>query len=1110
MSDHPCHKCEQALRENAKFCSECGRPVLRPLGTLPLPALPLGVPPLGAYPLAVAGPEVRQATVVSCDLADYTMLTDRLYVGDSHKVVSDVLRAIADVMAQFKDGILRSVDRPEGDSVLYVFGYPRAREDDAVRATRAALQAAAAVARLRPCDDIEPQIRVGVDTGEIVIEPGTEAHHIPVHGPACNRAARLRALAPKGGVVVSEATHRLIAGYVNCKDLGLHPMKGLADQRAWHVTAFRHVGSSFGGVRGYGALTPLVGRGSEIGQLLDCWRLAQEGVGQVVFLSGEPGVGKSRLLAELVNRTDVDDQAVLLYQCSHYRRTSAFHPIIESMLGSLDVDDDTPASDKRRRLEALVLGVLGLPADVYRTVAGILSIDDDGDSRSIAKPRTVDLSQEIEALVALAEARLAGQPASILVLEDAHWADPSTLQVLDAFVRRVANLPTLLVVTHRPEFDNRRWSGADVTRLDLGGLAASYSESLVRRVDTKGRLPSAAIRHIVGKTDGIPLFIEELTKAILELRGAEQIWNDLDSASSTAGTAVPLTLRDSLTARLDRVPYGKAVAQVAGVIGREFSEVLLEAVMQGSQIDFHRGLADLEEAGLVFRHPAAMERTYRFKHALIQDVARDSMLRDARQRLHGLVAQALEKQVADGRSVAPEVLAHHYAEANRPELAVDYWSQAADLAARHAANAEAIYHLNQGLRAAQRCADSPQRNETRLKLLAALARVLVAVKGYASDDVWNVFQMARDLFPEVRDEHEGKFIVAWGEGHSSLVSAQYQRGLERGFELAEHAEQARSSENFAAAQLLVGVAHLYLGQHAVARERLEVAAGIASTPDRMPDPGAVTPETTAKALAYLARTVWFLGRPDEAARLSAQAVDLARKAFMPLIPTQTASMCMLVHQIRGDREQTRTWIDRTRAYATEKDPQPYWLRLANIVDLWWRADEDPFHSAEGIRMRIDEYRATGARVGLSGFLLLQAEVMERAKRLDDAASAVGEALAFAQSTGEVYYLPEIHRRRASLMLANHGNRARSTAESVLLEGIEVARRQQALAWELRCANSLAQLWVDGRRPQEAADLLAPVYGRITEGFDSPDAIEARELLNVLPEPSDRKGADLLH
>lgn len=1064
---------------------------------------------MGGHPHPGAGPEVRQATVVSCDLADYTLMTDRLYVGDSHKVVSDVLRAIADVMGQFKDGILRSVDRPEGDSVLYIFGYPRARDDDAVRATQAALRAAAAVARLRPCDDVEPQIRVGVDTGEIVIEPGTEAHQIPVHGPACNRAARLRALAPPGGVVVSQATHRLIAGYVNCKDLGLQPMKGLPDQRAWHVTEFRRVRSSFVGVRGYTALTPLVGRGPEIGLLLDRWQLARDGVGQVVFLAGEPGVGKSRLLAELVNRTEVDDQAVLLYQCSHYHRTSAFHPIVESMLGSLDVDDDTPASDKRQRLEALVLGVLGLPADVYRTVAGIVSIDCD-DGQSVAKPATVDLAQEIDALMAVAEARLAGQPASILVLEDAHWADPSTLQVLDAFVRRVSGLPTLLVVTHRPEFDNRRWSGAHVTRLDLGGLAASYSESLVRRVDDKGRLPSAAIRHIVGKTDGIPLFIEELTKAILELRGGEQIWNDLDSMASPAGIAVPLTLRDSLTARLDRVPSGKAVAQVAAIIGREFSEALLAAVMQASQIDFHRGLADLEEAGLVFRHPAATERTYRFKHALIQDVARDSILRDARQRLHGLVAQALEKQVADGRNVAPEVLAHHYAEANRPELAVDYWSQAADLAARHAANAEAIYHLNQGLRAAQRCVDSPQRNETKLKLLAALARVLVAVKGYASDDVWTVFQMARKLFPEVGDEHDGKFIVAWGEGHSSLVSAQYQRGLERGFELAAHAEQARSSENFAAAQLLVGVAHLYLGKHAVARERLELAAGINSTPDRMPDPGAVTPETTAKALAYLARTVWFLGRPDEAARLSAQAVDLARKAFMPLIPTQTASMCMLVHQIRGDREQTRTWIDRTRTYATEKDPQPYWLRLANIVDLWWHAEDDPWHAADGIRMRIDEYRATGARVGLSGFLLLQAEVMERAKRLDDAASAVGEALAFAQSTGEVYYLPEIHRRRASLMLASRGKRARPAAEGVLMDAIEIARRQQALSWELRGANSLARLWLDGGRPQEAADLLAPVYGQITEGFLSPDATEARDLLNALPQPSDRKRADLLH
>jgi class 3 adenylate cyclase len=1091
MSDLRCPGCRYPFLEGAKFCSECGAPVTRGAGF---------------YPLTRTGPEVRQGTVVSCDLADYTAMTATMYVGDSRKVVSEVLALVADVMARFKDGILHSVDRSEGDSVLYVFGYPRARDDDALRATTAALKAAAAVARLRFVGGFEPQIRVGVDTGEIVIEPSTEAHRIPVHGPACNRAARMRELAPRGGVVLSEATWRLVAGYVKGEDLGLRSVKGLPEQRAWLAREIRRVASSFAAVRGHSGLTPLVGRGQEIGLLLDRWQAAREGCGQVVFLSGEPGVGKSRLLTEVIDGARVDDEAVLLYQCTHYRRTSAFHPIVESMMGSLDVDDDTPVSDKRSRLQALVLGVLGLSNDVYRTIAGILSISPGDHESEDPLPPVRELAEEIQALMAVAVARLAGRDGSILILEDAHWADPSTMQVLDAFIHRIASLPTLLVVTHRPGFDNRRWHGEHVTRLDLGRLGSRHSEALVRRVDVTGRLPVAAIRHIVSRTDGVPLFVEELTKALLEKRGDAQIWNDQDSAAATLAMDVPLTLRDSLTARLDRVPTGKAVAQVAAIIGREFSVNLLATVMKSAHVDVPRGLADLVEAGLVFPFPSAGDPVHRFKHALVQDVARDSLLRDARQRLHGLVAEAIERQIEAGRHVAPEVLAHHYTEADRPELAVDFWGQAADLAARHAANAEAIYHLNQGLRAAERCADSPKRNETRLKLLAALARVLMAVKGYASDDVWSVFQLARRLFPEVGDEHEGKFIVAWGEGHASLVAANYQRGLDRGFELAAHAELSGSSENFAAAQLLIGVAHLYRGQHAMARERLELAAGVVARPGQMPDPEAVTPETTAKALAYLARTLWFLGLPDEATRRSAEAVNLARQAFMPLIPTQTASMCMLVHQIRGDREQTRTWIDRTRAYATEKDPQPYWLRLANIVDLWWHAHEDPEHASHGIRSKIDEYRATGARVGLSGFLLLQSEVMERAGRLVDASVAVDEALAFATETGEAYYLPEIHRRRAVLKLAGDGNCVGAEADAMFRQGIEVARQQQALAWELRCATSLARLRLDGGRHQEAADLLAPICGRITEGFDTPDVIDAFAVLAMLPAPSGHRAA----
>lgn len=1077
MTPDLCTHCRRQLVAGANFCSHCGAPAAPP-GVLPSIA-----------------PEVRQGTVVNCDLVDYTGLTVRLDLEDSRRVVRAALSAIAGVMSQFKDSVFLSADRTEGDSVMYVFGYPHARDDDPVRATKAAMKAAAAVAALRPVPGVTPQIRVGVATGEVVIEPHVDGVGRTAHGNACNLAARLRELAAPGEVIMSQETRKLVAGYVRCEDLGLRELKGFGVRRAWRIEGIRRVASSFVALRGHSGLTPLIGRGKEIGTLMDRWQLARDGLGQVVFLSGDPGVGKSRLLTEVVNRTGVDDSAVQRYQCEPYRRTSAFHPIVESMLNSLDVSDDTSAQEKRSRLDAILKGVLALSDKIADVVAGVLSIDTRTHSGSPETTRR-DALEESEALVAVAQASLTRGQASIVVLEDAQWADPSTLRVLRAITARIAAWPALLIITHRPEFEDPIESDDHVARLDLGGLDQAQCETLVRRIDTRGAIPKEIVRHIVQRADGVPLFVEELTRAILEQMEQLGPMHEEALVEAVLKLSVPMALRDHLTARLDRAPAGKQVAQVASIIGREFSGSLLSTVMRGSAVRVSEGLTELQSSGLVHARHADTDTTYVFKHALIQDVARDSLLRSTRQALHERVARTLERQVGMGRSVSPEVLARHFSEAGLPGTAVGYWELAGNEAARRSANAEAIHHFYRGLECADTMEDTVLRTGTRMRLLTALSRVVVAATGYVSDEVTRVFQVAQTLLADLPEEHTGKFVVTWTQAQSHIVAARYGDALEIGIRLARDAARTGHDENLAYSEMLIGLAHLYCGEFVLAREHLEHCIAIMRREDLRPETAQSKADSIAPALAYLARTLWFLGLPDQAMQRAHEALATVADASIPSLSTQTASMMMLLHQIRNEPSRTREWIDRTLADAKEKR-NPYWQSLATIVERWWNACHDGVTARRDVRDAIDHYRDQQWGVGLTSFLLLESEALERSGKVDEAEAAVEAALEFAGQSREEYYLAEVHRRRATLLAARGEHRG---AEVAFHSALAVAARQQALGWQLRCTTSYAQWLVDEGRESEAAARLSPVVADLTEGLDLPDAVAARALLARLPGP----------
>jgi predicted ATPase len=546
-------------------------------------------------------------------------------------------------------------------------------------------------------------------------------------------------------------------------------------------------------------------------------------------------------------------------------------------------------------------------------------------------------------------------------------------------------------------------------------------------------------------------------------------------------------------ARLDRLPAGKVIAQAAAVIGREFSYTLLSAVAPLPTEEMDRALQSLVESGLTSARKTEAGLVYLFKHGLLQDIARDSMLRSARRELNARVARALAERFPEVAKNHPELLAHHYTEAAIWEQAVEYWKRAGDLAAQRSANIEAINQLEKGLLLAHSLPDDPTRKRQELELLAILGRVMVAAKGYASLEVQQTFARARELFPHVADSTH-KFVVLRGECQLLMVQARYREAHERAEELLRLANEESNSGYLLDAHLMIGLAHLYRGSVDLARKHLESCAELYDPVQHLPHAVRQGVDIASAVLAYLARALWIQGHPDLALERSLAAVELARTPSIPLGLAQASGMLALMHHVRGDLIATKEWVEKTLHYAREQR-QPYWVALGEILDSWLRAHEcNSPEAALEIARSIVRYKETGARLGMSWSMLLLAEAYQQAGQYDHGLQALAEALEHIKETGETYYAAEAHRRRGELLLAH--SRDLLEAEACFLRALAIAREQHARAWELRAAISLARLWSSQGRASDAHQLLEGIYLKFAQGHDTADLKEAAELLST--------------
>src|SRR6266581_3684574 len=841
--------------------------------------------------------ERRHLTVMICDLVGSTALSARLDPEDMRAVIDAYHAACARITRTY-DGFLAQF---RGDGILAYFGYPIAHEDDAERTVRAGLDIIAAVARLETRAAEPLAVRIGIATGLVVIgdlsREGALREHAVV-GDTPNLAARLQALAEPGTIVVAASTRRLLGDLFRLCDLGSHEVKGIAEPvAAWAVEGVSDSESRFEAVHAAG-LTDLIDREDELDFLLDRQRLAWKGEGQIVLISGEPGIGKSRLAAALAERIAGEPHTRLRYQCSPYHTNSALRPFIAQLERAAGVKADDTSEQRLDKLEA----VLAMDGSQVRAVAplfaALLSIPFGERYPPLALSPSQQRRRTLAALLDQFEGLARRQPI-LLSFEDAQWADATSLELLDLTVERVRQLPVLALFTFRPEFEPP-WAGLpNVGTLTLGRLDRDDVENMVARV-TGGRvLPAEVMKQIVAKTDGNPLFVEELTKTVLEagILVADDGGYRLDGPLPPL--AIPETLQDSLMARLDRLAPVREIAQIGAAIGREFSYSLVRALVGRDETALKHGFAQLEQAGLVFRRGEPPEATYSFKHALVRDAAYESLLKSRRQQLHGQIARALEQSFADVVASQPEIVARHFTEAGLVEPAIDYWLKAGQQAARRSANAEALNHLARGLELLPNIDDPMLRNKSELLLQTSLGNSLRATKGWSTDSVKHAYTRALQLCKESGfDEHT--LPAAFGLWTWNFVRA----ALGEAQALAEHlvstAENVDDSVYKVLAHEALGFTLFARGQFAAAHAALERSLSMSedSKAAAYLDLSAQDPRVHVRL--YDGMVLWLLGYPDQALRICAEARRYADRSQHPFSEAMARTISLRVHQFRGE------------------------------------------------------------------------------------------------------------------------------------------------------------------------------------------------------------------
>jgi class 3 adenylate cyclase/predicted ATPase len=1026
--------------------------------------------------------ERRQLTVMFCDLVGSTELASRLDPEDLRTIIGAYQGRASELINNHGGFVAKYL----GDGLLAYFGYPLAHEDDAERAVRAGLALTAAIESLIPAEQVI-RARVGIATGLAVVGEtigSGEAQERSIVGETPNLAARLQEFSPPGGVVISQRTRRLVGNLFELHSLGPVQLKGFKGPvEAWRVVGESGIESRFEALRsGY---APLVGRDEELDLLLRRWQHAKHGEGRVVLVSGEPGIGKSRLVREFEDLLRGERRVLLRFFCSSHHQSTPLYPIVAQLERLANFHREETSDARLNKLEAL-LARSSATADDISLIANLLSLPVGERYRPLSLTPQRRREGTLAALVRQLESLASQQPVAVLV-EDIHWLDPTTREWLDLLIERIQNLPVLMIATYRTEFQPPWIGRANVSVLSLNRLDQRQGAAIVRGV--AGRtLPADVLGHILMRTDGIPLFLEELTKTLLESGLLQEEGDELVLRAPLPSMAVPATLHDALMARLDRLAAVKEVAQIGSVLGREFSYEVLRAVATQPDERLRDALNQLVSGELLFQRGTPPEATYSFKHALVQDTTYGSLLRDKRQFMHARIAQALQRQFPE---TSPETLAHHCTEAGLVRQAVEHWRAAGDAAAKQYANWEAVNHYRMALELLGRAEDPEWQEERELQLSIALGPVLMTVMATGSAEIQRVYARAREL-ARSRNQTRELFMALWNYCLISFVSGQKDLARQLSEELSDLAQDLGDTGYQLQAYhagFMTALDHEPAKTAELALEALAIYDPRAHRNHALVygghDPG---------VCAHSMRSLGLLltGFPDQAVRHAEESLTVAGDLGHPPSIAHALRFAADVHFFLG---RPGTVLDMADAILGLPSDQLSEVGLSNARMLrGWALIEigDTAAGNSELQAGLAAWRATGSVSMAATRLGRAASGLAVAGHLETAVELVEEALVQEQQTGDRWMKPELLRLRAELALRR--NQVGDEAERWLVEALSVAR-QHSLRWfELRAARTLAGVWCEAGRLAEAHDLLAPIALWFAEGKDIPDLTAALDLL----------------
>jgi len=1037
-----------------------------------------------AEPAATPSPERgaaerRHLTVMFCDLVGSTALASRLDPED----MRDVMRFYQDIVSR---EILRfdgHVAKFMGDGVLAYFGYPRAHEDDAESAVRAGLSIIAEVSAPMPDTGEVLHVRLGIASGLVVvgdlIGEGAAQEEVVV-GQTPNLAARLQEASVPNGMLIAAETYELAGSAFTCSDMGKLAIKGFADDVAvWRVDGERHIESRFE-ARASGELTAIVGRDKEVAVMLDRWRRACGGAGQLVVLGGEAGIGKSRILDAVRQRLSSEAQVQIRYQCSPYFSNSALYPVIAQLNHAARFLPEDAAAERLTKVERLVLETDDDRTETLQLFAALLSVPFEDRYGALSLTPQQQMSRTLTALVKQLLTLAVRRPVLFLI-EDANWIDPTTQEMIGQIVTAISGGRVLVVVTHRLDFEVPWDHLANATRLMLRRLSRAQATAMVDALAAGNALPPEVLAQIIDKTDGVPLFVEELTKTVLDAGVA---------AGRVEPLAVPATLQDSLMARLDRSATAKDVAQIGAVIGRRFDYAVLAAVSPLAADQLDQALAALEAFDIVHARGKPPSVHYTFKHALVQDAAYESLLRSSRQQLHARIAAVL----AERGGAEPEYLAHHYTEAGQAKQAIEQWQRAAQAALARSASAEAVAHLEKSLMLLGEEPPSPARDQQELTLQLTLGVPVIAAKGYGSDDVERVYLRARDLAEQL-GERENLFTVLRGLWNCYLERGQLDRSLDFAEQLIGLADQLDSPIEVALAFRASGTTLLHLGRWDDARAALERSLKARDHHQGDVDVAMVGEDPRPVSGMYLGWALTVLGYPEQGGMAASEARRAVQDIESPLLQAFVGTIAGFVHLMCREYAKFEEGLADALTVAHEHELVS-WI----AIDTWARGHvtAELGDVEQGLALMETGWRQwndVGAHVSGPFWLCGVADAYRILNQPDEAFAAFDRAFALAARNSDRWAEAELHRKFANLLRAV--GRDNYEIEGAFDRALKTAQSQNAKLFELRATVDLVKYRLERGRGGDALALLEPIYAWFTEGFDRADLVEAKALLDSL-------------